>query len=172
VLKPSPSPSPSMPTINTSMIVHDVWTGVWGAITSSPIFAILFAFAAAGATLGFVRSIIHGGHPRDPVRRFARLDKAQILRRAGGRCEHNGWISGRCRATQALEADHVHPWSRGGQTAVTNGQALCKRHNREKRATIPFGWQLRALEKRRATYFPPGVSGTVIRRTSTRTARG
>jgi hypothetical protein len=161
---PTPTPSPTAPANPTSTIVHAVWTGLWGAITSSPLVAIFFGLAAAGAIVGFVRSIIHGGNPRDPIRRFSRTDKAEILRRAGGRCEHHGWLLGRCRATQTLEADHVHPWSRGGQTAVLNGQALCKRHNREKRATIPYGWQLRALDKRRAAYFPPAVSAAVMRR--------
>jgi 5-methylcytosine-specific restriction endonuclease McrA len=98
------------------------------------------------------------------VRRFSRADKSAILTRAGGRCEHHGWLFGRCRETIGLEADHVHPWSRGGPTAIANGQALCRRHNRLKRATVPFAWQLRALEKRRAAYFPPGVSVAITRR--------
>jgi hypothetical protein len=164
VITLAPTPSPSTPANPTSTIVHSVWTGVWDAATASPLVAILFALAAAGVVVGFARSIIHGGNPRDPVRRFTRADKAEILRRASGRCEHQGWLFARCRATQQLEADHVHPWSRGGQTTVANGQALCRRHNREKRATIPYGWQLRALAKRRAAYFPAGVSGAVVRR--------
>jgi hypothetical protein len=65
--------------------------------------------------------------------------------------------------TPLLETDHVHPWSRGGWTHVSNGQILCKRHNREKRASIPFGWQLRGLAKRRAAYYPPGQPVTVTR---------
>jgi 5-methylcytosine-specific restriction endonuclease McrA len=85
------------------------------------------------------------------------------LAHAGHRCEHHAPLLGRCRQTERLEADHIHPWSRGGQTAVANGQALCRRHNREKRAAVPFGRQLRSLEKRRAEYYPPGVSGAVTR---------
>jgi hypothetical protein len=119
-----------------------------------------------------VHAVAHPSTGRDPVRRFDRADKAELLRRAGGRCEHHGWPFGRCTATELLEADHVHPWSRGGWTHISNGQILCKRHNREKRATIPFNWQLRGLAKRRAAYYPPGQPGTVIRRRPAEKRRG
>lgn len=166
----APTPSPTAP-VGPSAIVHEVWTGIWHTATSSPLVGILFALVVAGAIVRFGRSIIHGGYSGDPLRRFSRTEKAEILRRAGGRCEHHGWLCGRCRAIDGLEADHVHPWSRGGQTAVANGQALCKRHNREKRASIPYGWKLRAIEKRRASYFPLGVSGAVVRRAGRPTGR-
>ena len=74
-------------------------------------------------------------------------------------------LFGRCRAVDQLEVDHVHPWSRGGQTALPNGQVLCRSHNKRKRASVPFGWQLRRLERRRTADFPPGVPTTVTRRT-------
>jgi hypothetical protein len=148
-------------------MLHSLWTGIWSAATSSPLVGALFAIAVAGAVIRFARSAIHGGYARDPIRRFTVADKALILARAGGRCEHHAWLRGRCRQTERLEADHIHPWSRGGQSAIANGQAVCKRHNRAKRATIPYGWQLRGLEKRRATYFPAGISGAVVRRRRT-----
>jgi hypothetical protein len=110
-----------------------------------------------------VHAAAHSRTNRDPVRRFSRADKAAIEARAGGRCEQYGWLTKRCRQTEHLEADHVHPHSRGGQTAVANGQALCREHNWAKRARVPFGWQLRALERRRVGYFPTGVSGRVVR---------
>lgn len=141
-------------------VLHAVWTGVissaWGALAAG-LFVLLAAVRA-------VQAVRYPRWVRDPVRRFSRIDKLEILRRAGGRCEHHAWIAGRCPATDALEADHVIPWSRSGPTIVGNGQALCRRHNRSKRATIPFGWQLRALAKRRVGYFPAGVSGHVVRR--------
>jgi hypothetical protein len=164
---PTPVPSPVDPTKHLlSLIFHSVWHGLWAAATSSPLAAAFAIVAIAIAVTGFVRAILHGGNPRDPIRRFNRADKALILAWAGGRCEQDG-LFGRCRQTEGLEADHVHPWSRGGQTAIANGQALCRRHNRDKRAAVPYGWQLRALEKRRATYYPPGASRTVVRRTQT-----
>jgi CRISPR/Cas system Type II protein with McrA/HNH and RuvC-like nuclease domain len=61
-----------------------------------------------------------------------------ILSRAGGRCEYHGWLLGPCRVTEGLDADHVHPHSRVGWAHISNGQALSKRHNRQKRATVPF----------------------------------
>ena len=144
-----------------SLIVHSLWHGIWIAATSSPLTALVAILATLGALTGFVRAVIHSGHDRDPVRRFSRSEKAAILTRAGHRCEHHHLLLGRCRTTDQLEADHIHPWSRGGQTALANGQALCKQHNRAKRATVPYGWQLRALERRRTTYFPEGLSGAV-----------
>jgi len=153
------------------MVLHGVWHGIWLGATSSPwIAAGLIAFVLLMA-VRLVHAVAYPSNERDPVRRFSRMDKAIIVSRAGGRCEHHGWIIGRCRATAKLEADHVHPHSRGGQTAVANGQALCRAHNRSKRATIPFTWQVRALERRRAGYFPPGIPTTVVRRTSTATRR-
>ncbi len=161
---PAPTPAPTAPSTNvTSALFHSIWHGIWLAATSSPIVELMAVIAVVGAITGFVRAVIHSGHSRDPVRRFSRGDKAAILARAGGRCEHNSPLLGRCRQRQNLEADHVHPWSRGGQTAVSNGQALCRRHNRIKRAAVPYGWQLRALEKRRAQYFPTGIPGSVTR---------
>ncbi|HJQ43731.1 MAG TPA: HNH endonuclease signature motif containing protein [Jatrophihabitantaceae bacterium] len=120
-------------------------------------------FGVVASIVRFAREIIHPRSRRDPVRRFCRADKAVILARAGNRCEHHGWLFGRCRATDRLEADHVHPHSRGGQTAIANGQALCRRHNREKRASVPFNRSLRTLAKRRAGYFPPAHDPTVVR---------
>jgi hypothetical protein len=99
---------------------------------------------------------------RDPDRLFSRADKAVVLARAGHQCEHHGLL-GRCDAREALQADHVHPYSRGGWTAPANGQALCKRHNREKSARVPWGWQLRRLARRRAGYFPPGQPTAITR---------
>lgn len=96
-----------------------------------------------------------GGH-RIPVRRETRVDgsegrkRAVIISRAGGRCEFHGLIGGRCRQTESLHADHVHPRSRGGSSSVSNAQALCSRHNKQKAARIPYQWELRRLEKPQA----------------------
>jgi 5-methylcytosine-specific restriction endonuclease McrA len=111
--------------------------------------------------------IIHRG-PRDEVRRFPGAARAVIFARAGGRCEHHSWLGSRCAERRLLEADHVHPHSRGGWTNVANGQALCRRHNRFKRATVPFEWQLRRPARRRAGYFPAGFDPLVRRRAAHR----
>lgn len=144
-------------------ISHDLLHAVWAASTSSPLVTAIVVVAAIAAGVRAVRALRWTGLARDPVRRFSRADKAATLTRAGHRCEHHSWLLGRCRQTERLEADHVHPHSRGGQTAVTNGQALCRAHNRLKLARVPYNWQLRQLEKRRAAYFPPGMPATVQR---------
>jgi len=36
----------------------------------------------------------------------------------------------RCGSTFALEIDHIHPWTLGGQTLETNLRLLCRAHNR------------------------------------------
>lgn len=132
-------------------------------LVNSPWLSGFLALSIIVGAVRFVRSIAHSG-PRDQTRLFSREQKALILARAGGRCEHSALLFGRCIATQKLEADHIHPHSRGGWTDVSNGQALCRRHNRAKRAAVPFGWQLRSLERRRRDYYPNGVSGLVARR--------
>jgi len=101
---------------------------------------------------------------RDPERRFSRAQKAELLRRAGGRCEHHHPLFGRCDQQVRLEADHIHPHSRGGWTHLANGQALCRRHNKAKRARVPTNRELRQLATSRALYYPPGVPRQVIRR--------
>lgn len=78
---------------------------------------------------------------RDPQRQFTPGQRRRILRRAGYRCQ---WIDDqgrRCQAVHgapgvALEADHVIPWAAGGATVMSNGQALCGPHNREKGARL------------------------------------
>jgi HNH endonuclease len=161
VLSTFPSPTPSTP---VTTVLDSKLHALWLAATSSPWAAAGLMFVLLLTMVRVVHALAHPRHNHDPVRRFSRTDKAIILSRAGGRCEHHGWITGRCRRTERLEADHVHPHSRGGQTAVVNGQALCRRHNQAKRATIPFNWQLRSLERHRAGYFPAGVPRTLIRR--------
>jgi hypothetical protein len=114
----SPSPSSSSTPGPVSTVVHSVWTGVWAAVTSSSLVGVALTALAIAIVIGISRALIHGGRTRDPVRRFSPADKAVILDRAGNRCERNGWLTGRCLQTRDLEADHVHPWFRGGQTAV------------------------------------------------------
>ncbi|WP_425465433.1 HNH endonuclease [Nocardioides litoris] len=76
--------------------------------------------------------------------------------RAGGRCEESLLLAwGRC-SRPAQEADHVCPWSRGGATMPSNGQALCRRCNRTKSDTRPAWWCVIGLERRRRHYFPAG----------------
>ena len=62
-----------------------------------------------------------------------------------------------------MQGDHVHPHSRGGATAVETGQALCRRHNKQKSARVPWQWELSRLAQRRESYFPVGTPTAVLR---------
>lgn len=95
---------------------------------------------------------------RDPWRTFRFGARRQVFERARGRCEASLILAwGRCRKA-AEEIDHVYPWSKGGATVVSNGQALCHRHNRAKGSRTPAWWYLLSLERRRRSYFPDGTS--------------
>jgi hypothetical protein len=101
---------------------------------------------------------------RDPWRGFKFASRRAVLERAGGRCEGPLLLVwGRCRAA-ASEVDHIYPWSRGGPTIVSNGQALCREHNRRKSNLRPPWWYLVSLERRRAGYIPPGTETRVFAR--------
>lgn len=93
---------------------------------------------------------------RDPWRLFKYDARRLVMDRAGGRCEESlVLLWGRCRRA-AEQADHIYPWSRGGATVPSNGQALCARCNRSKSNTRPAWWYILGLERRRQGYFPPG----------------
>lgn len=94
---------------------------------------------------------------RDPWRGFKHAARAAVMDRAGGRCEGAQLVFGvRC-DRPATDVDHVFPWSKGGPTIASNGQALCRGHNRSKAAMTPPWWYVRSLERRRRGYFPEGV---------------
>nr|WP_246454533.1 HNH endonuclease signature motif containing protein [Leucobacter denitrificans] len=89
---------------------------------------------------------------RDPWRGYRFAARREVFERAGGRCEAAFFVIwGRCRE-DAVEADHVYPWSKGGATIVSNAQALCRTHNRSKGAITPPWWYVLGLERRRRTY--------------------
>ena len=99
---------------------------------------------------------------RDVGRGFKYGPRRTVLARAGERCEAPGFLVwGRC-SSPAVEVDHVFPWSRGGPTVVTNGQALCSAHNRAKGAVNPPWWYVLGLERRRRSYFPEGADVRVF----------
>ena len=84
------------------------------------------------------------------------------MERAARRCESAAFMAwGRC-GSPATEVDHVFPWSRGGPTVESNGQALCRGHNRSKGAMRPPWWYVLGLERRRRSYFPAGADVRVF----------
>jgi len=157
------SGSTGAPNLEPSDVFLETFRDVLGGLISSPWLVGLFALLTVRAVVGVVRVVLHGGRPRDPQRRFSRSERAEILARAGNRCEQHSWLFGRCRETEGLQADHIHPHSRGGATAVKNGQALCGRHNKQKSARVPWNWELTRLARRRESYFLPGTPTAVVR---------
>lgn len=84
-------------------------------------------------------------------RRFTRSQRSALWRASDGRCEGCGM-----ELERGWHADHVHPWSAGGPTDVSNGAALCPECNRrkgskiimaeEKKADPRAVWQSEAIE--------------------------
>jgi len=65
---------------------------------------------------------------KDPQRNFDEMQKQVIYRRDKGICK----ICGKHCEWNAWEADHIVPWSKGGQTEIENGQVLCPECNKKK----------------------------------------
>lgn len=111
--------------------------------------AVVLRFPMPGRGAGLFSS-------RDPWRLFKYEARRHVMERAGGRCEGSVVLLwGRC-GRVAVEADHVYPWSRGGATVPSNGQALCRDCNRSKSNVRPAWWYIIGLERRRRSYFPQG----------------
>lgn len=78
---------------------------------------------------------------------FSRSEKIAMLLISDGRCEGCG-----VELETGWHADHVRPWSRGGETDVLNGQALCQTCNLKKGAKVmsfkftPRAWQSECSE--------------------------
>lgn len=146
--------------IDWGNVLGNVWDGFTPALPLLvPIFGLLVVLAAPlpGRGPGLLRR-------RDPWRGFKFAARRTVLDRAGQRCEAGFfYLLGRC-SNPAEEADHVYPWSKGGATVVSNGQALCRRHNRGKSNLTPPWWYVLSLERRRRSYFPEGSDVRVMAR--------
>ena len=123
--------------------------------------------AMGGLALVVVACPLPGRGPRpfrrrDPWRGFRFASRRAVMDRAGYRCEGSLFLVwGRCTA-EATEI--VYPWSRGGPTVVSNGQALCRTHNQRKSNLRPPWWYVLSLERRRASYVPLGSDVRVVAR--------
>lgn len=80
-------------------------------------------------------------------RQFGPSQRMAMFLRSGGKCQKCGIAI----ELSTFHADHIVPWSKGGQTTLSNAQALCRSCNLAKSAamTVPFhnhlppGWKLR-----------------------------
>lgn len=89
-------------------------------------------------------------HKRDPVRLYTWHQKKQLINVAAGRCEHKHPLWRRC-PQRGAEDNHIVPWSRGGRTTLSNGQLLCRKHNRRKSDIMPslfYRWRLKQRRRR------------------------
>lgn len=145
------------------MIVETLWQ-MWRAIEPMAPFLVtlLVAWIALAAPLP-------GRGPRgrrDPWRLFKYGARREVMERAGGKCEGAVLLAGGRCGEPATDADHIYPWSKGGPTVVSNGQALCRSHNARKGSLTPPWWLVLSLERRRKTYFPEGADRRVFARMS------
>ena len=84
-------------------------------------------------------------------RSFSRTQKLELYMRSNGKC----CLCGCPISVDSFEADHIIPWSKGGKTVLTNGQALCRPCNQSKSSTmtvpyhnhLPAGWTLRSWQE-------------------------
>ena len=95
---------------------------------------------------------------RDPKRFFGRREKTALFLAADGRCEicgvdlHPDW-----------QADHIKAWSKGGDTDVINGQALCPKCNLKKGSSDVITFEkLRKWQKRFVTKFQQWAQVTFL----------
>ena len=90
------------------------------------------------AFFNFAKEHNHDMLTKDERRAFNEAERIEIYRRDNGKCQQ-------CIAEEKpdkecvvswsdYEADHVIPHARGGETAVWNGQVLCRYHNASKGA--------------------------------------
>jgi len=124
---------------------------------------IILSFPLPGRGPGFQR--------RDPWRSFKFEARRVVMTLAGNRCEGPLLLAwGRC-GKPAEEVDHIYPWSKGGATIVSNGQALCKSHNRSKSNWNPPWWYVLSLERRRRKYYPRAPADECLQRWARPTRR-
>ncbi len=83
---------------------------------------------------GIYEYLLSGEEKHLNIRAFADTMKRKIYEKQKGVCPH-------CKkekrqkvqfAIEEMEADHIIPWCEGGKTEISNGQMLCKEHNRRK----------------------------------------
>ena len=71
-----------------------------------------------------------GAKPRPRSRYVPAAVRDKVFARDKGRCAYVGKTGKRCGSTQALQIDHVQPFTRGGSNAASNLRLLCAKHNR------------------------------------------
>lgn len=84
-------------------------------------------------------------------RSFTSSQRVELFNKSGGQCQSCGTDI----TLTDFHADHIIPWSKGGKTKLSNGQALCSSCNLSKSSTmtipyemhLPAGWTLRSWQE-------------------------
>jgi hypothetical protein len=88
----------------------------------------------------YLRDNKHSLIVKDENRAFSELDRIIIYRRDKGLCQQclrEDKPEKECVVSwTGYQADHVFPYSKGGQTVIENGELLCRYHNQSKGAEI------------------------------------
>ncbi len=77
---------------------------------------------------GIYEYVLTGNERKLSIRAFTDRMKREAYERQAGICAHCGMHF----ALEEMEADHITPWSEGGQTIASNCQMLCRDCNRRK----------------------------------------
>lgn len=83
---------------------------------------------------GIYEYILTGNEKALNLRTFDNRERRIAYEKQKGHCpycdkEIDGKNCGKVYRIEEMEADHITPWSEGGQTVLENCQMLCKRHN-------------------------------------------
>ena len=154
------TPPPATPPTENPLhaFVHGFLTEIADVASRHPWVPVVLGLIVASTLVSSARKAIHDG-PRDPVRCFSRSDKALLLAWSGHRCEHHG-LFGRCEATERLEADHIHPHSRGGWTRVSNGVRGHEKVPTGGRIRVPTGGQVAVPAAGRSRWLPVSMAAS------------
>ena len=68
--------------------------------------------------------------PEPPSRHIPAAVRDNVFARDKGRCTYISKTGQRCGSTQALQLDHIKPFTRGGPNTASNLRLLCAKHNR------------------------------------------
>ena len=74
--------------------------------------------------------ISRGANPEPRSRHIPAAVRDNVFVRDKGRCTYVSSNGKHCGSTQALQIDHIKPFTRGGSNSVSNLRLLCAKHNR------------------------------------------
>ncbi len=101
---------------------------LWDAEALEAKVARLMADSDVRRKSGIYAYVLDGDERHLSLRAFEANTKREVYERQAGRCP----LCGETFPLEAMEADHITPWSQGGRTVADNCQLLCRECNRRK----------------------------------------